>query len=93
MNIKEYGQQIFNKFLGSLDNQKNHGFSGRKLTAFALVIVVIAIHVKWMALGDLKAMENILIIDYTFISALFGMTTYQSLKEKKEDPKDEEKPA
>lgn len=86
MSIKEYGQKIFDKFLGSLDNQKNQGFSGRKMTAFALVAVVIAIHIKWMALGDLKAMENILIIDYSFISALFGMTTYQSMKEKNENP-------
>ena len=86
MSVKEYINQIFNKFLGSLDNQKNQGFSGRKLTAFALVVVVIAMHIKWMALGDLKALENILIIDYSFISALFGMTTYQSMKEKKEDP-------
>lgn len=89
MNIKEYGQQILDKFIGSLDNIKNKGFSGRKLTAFALVVVVIAMHIKWMALGDLKEMESILIIDYTFISALFGMTTYQSMKEKKGDSKDE----
>lgn len=89
--MNQYLKQILDKFIGSLDNVKNKGFSGRKLTAFALVAMVIAIHIKWMALGDLRAMENILIIDYTFISALFGMTTYQTMKEKKDDQQPEVK--
>jgi hypothetical protein len=72
---------IFDKFLGSLDNQKNKGFSGRKMTAFALVCVVIAVHIKWLALGDLGNLEMVLTIDYAFIASLFGMTTYQSMKE------------
>lgn len=72
---------LFERFLGSLDNQKNKGFSGRKMTAFALVCVVIAVHIKWLALGDLGNLEMVLTIDYAFIASLFGMTTYQSMKE------------
>lgn len=72
---------IFDRFLGSLDNEKNKGFSGRKMTAFALVCVVIAVHIKWLALGDLGNLEMVLTIDYAFIASLFGMTTYQSMKE------------
>jgi hypothetical protein len=72
---------IFERFLGSLDNEKNKGFSGRKMTAFALVCVVIAVHIKWLALGDLGNLEMVLTIDYAFIASLFGMTTYQSMKE------------
>ncbi len=79
--MKDIISNLYNKFLGSLDNEKNKGFSGRKITAFGLVIVVIAIHIKWIVLADLGNIENILIIDYSFISALFGMTTYQSMKE------------
>lgn len=79
--MKDIISNVYDKFLGSLDNEKNKGFSGRKVTAFALVCIVVAIHIKWIILADLSNIENILIIDYSFISALFGMTTYQSMKE------------
>jgi len=78
--MKELFSNLFNNFLGSLNNKKDVGFSSRKLTAFVLIIVVIIIHIKWLALGDLTNIENILIIDYSFIASLFGMTTYQSMK-------------
>ena len=38
-------------------------------------------------MGNLSNLENVLIIDYTFISALFGMTTYHSLKTNGENHK------
>jgi len=78
--MKELFSNLYNNFIGSLNNKKDEGFSGRKLTAFVLVLVVIIIHIKWLALGDLTNIENILIIDYSFIASLFGMTTYQSMK-------------
>lgn len=78
--MKEVVSNLFNNFLGSLNNKKDVGFSSRKLTAFVLMIVIIIIHIKWLALGDLTNIENILIIDYSFIASLFGMTTYQSMK-------------
>jgi hypothetical protein len=56
------------------------GFSSRKLTAFVIVVLVIIIHAKWLMLGNLAQLEMVLTIDYAFISALFGMTTFQSLK-------------
>ena len=58
----------------------NAGFSSRKLTAFILVSLVVLAHLKWLNLGDLTQLGEVLIIDYTFISALFGMTTYQKIK-------------
>ena len=42
---------------------------------------MIAVHIKWLALGDLGNLEMVLTIDYAFIASLFGMTTYQSMKE------------
>ncbi len=56
------------------------GFSSRKLTAFVIIVLVIIIHAKWLMLGNLSQLEMVLTIDYAFISALFGMTTFQSLK-------------
>jgi len=70
---------MIKKLLASLDNT-NHGYSSRKLTAFVIVSLVVLAHVKWLNLGYLTQLGEVLIIDYTFISALFGMTTYQKLK-------------
>jgi len=68
-------------------NTKREGFSSRKLTAFIIVTLVVIAHIKWITMGNLSNLENVLIIDYTFISALFGMTTYHSLKTNGENHK------
>jgi len=80
---------LYNKFLGSLDNRKDIGFSGRKLTAFAIVIMIIITHIKWITLGNFEQLEMVLTIDYMFIAALFGMTTIQSMKENSKIPPSE----
>ena len=64
--MKEVVSNLFNNFLGSLNNKKDVGFSSRKLTAFVLMIVIIIIHIKWLALGDLTNIENILINNWNF---------------------------
>ncbi len=56
------------------------GFSSRKLTAFVIIILVVIVHAKWLMMGNLSQLEMVLTIDYAFISALFGMTTFQALK-------------
>ena len=60
----------------------NAGFSSRKLTAFTIIACIVAAHVKWLSLGDLTQLGEVLIIDYGFVAALFGMTTYSGLKTK-----------
>lgn len=80
-------KDFIQKLIDSLENNTK-GFSGRKLTAFAIVICVIAAHVKWITLGDFSQLETVFMIDYGFISALFGMTTYQNLKSKSPDTTD-----
>ena len=60
----------------------NAGFSSRKLTAFTIIACIVAAHVKWLSLGDLSQLGEVLIIDYGFVAALFGMTTYSGLKSK-----------
>jgi hypothetical protein len=60
----------------------NAGFSSRKLTAFIVIACVVAAHVKWLSMGDLSMLGEVLIIDYGFVAALFGMTTYSGLKSK-----------
>jgi hypothetical protein len=84
-------KEIIDNILKSF-NTKREGYSSRKLTAFVIVLLVIIIHVKWLMLGNLTQLEMVLSIDYAFIAALFGMTTYHSLKsnggkgDKKEEP-------
>jgi len=72
-------KQLLNKLISSLDTHTK-GFSARKLTAFAVMLCVIAAHVKWLSLGDFAMLGEILLIDYAFVAALLGMTTYQNIK-------------
>lgn len=82
-------KKIFNDLYDSF-KVSEIGLSSRKLTAFVIVILVIIVHVKWLMLGNLTQLEMVLTIDYAFISALFGMTTFQTLKSfNKTDSKDE----
>jgi hypothetical protein len=77
-------KQIVQKLIDSFDTTTK-GFSSRKLTAFIIVACVIAAHIKWLSIGDLTQLGEVFIIDYTFIAALFGMTTYSGIKNGKED--------
>ncbi len=72
-------KDFINKLISSLDVHTK-GFSARKLTAFGVMICVIAAHIKWLSLADFSLLGEILLIDYTFVAALLGMTTYQSIK-------------
>lgn len=74
-------KELINKLIASFD-VSNKGYSARKLTAFIIISCVVAAHIKWIALGDFTQLGEIFIIDYTFIAALFGMTTYSALKNK-----------
>ncbi len=65
-------KDILNKIIGSLDN-KSHGFSSKKLTAFIVVACVVAAHIKWITLGNFEQLEMVLTIDFSFISVLFGI--------------------
>ncbi len=60
----------------------NAGFSSRKLTAFTIISCIVAAHVKWLCMGDFSMISEVFIIDYGFVAALFGMTTYSGLKAK-----------
>lgn len=75
-------KELYQKILSSFDTH-SQGFSSRKLTSFVITACVVAVHIKWIALGDFSKLESVLYIDYMFIGALLGLVTYQSIKEKK----------
>jgi hypothetical protein len=72
-------KKYLDKLISSLDTHTK-GFSARKLTAFVIIICVIAAHIKWLSLADFSLLGEILMIDYAFVAALLGMTTYQNIK-------------
>ena len=74
-------KDILTKIIGSLDN-KSHGFSGKKLSAFIVIGCVVAAHVKWIAEGNFDMLEIVLTIDYAFIATLFGI----NVVDKKQNP-------
>lgn len=88
--MKEYLNDIIRGLISSFDNTEK-GFSSRKLTGYAIVMCVIAAHIKWMALGNLSNLETILTIDFGFISVIFGLTTFGP-KKPIETPEKEAKP-
>lgn len=77
-------RDILNKILDSFDTSKK-GFSGRKLTAFIIVLCVLSAHIKWISLGNFEQLEMVLTIDYGFLSVLFGLTTYSAIKQTSND--------
>jgi hypothetical protein len=83
-------KEIFDNILKSFNNREE-GYSSRKLTAFVITILVVIIHIKWIALGDFTHLDMVLTIDYGFIAALFGMTTYHSIKKIKTNKADDTK--
>ncbi len=71
-------KKILSYIFSALDTHSK-GASARKSSAFVVVLLVIAAHVKWISLGDFAQLETVLIIDYGFIAGCLGMTTYETI--------------
>ena len=60
------------------------GWSARKLTAFIVTILVIIAHIKWIMScyknSDFSLLPEVLIIDFSVILTLLGLTTWERLK-------------
>lgn len=79
-------KQILTNILGTFNN-KEDGWSAKKVTAFVLVVCVVSAHVKWIAISDyekfMSHFEMVLTIDFGFVLTLFGINEYS----KKQTPK------
>jgi len=84
-------KEFYRNILGSFDNKRDNGFSGRKLTAFTLTVCVVYMHYVWGLNNEFT--ENILIIDLVGVGFFLGLvTTEQIIKFKggtNEQPKTE----
>lgn len=65
------------------------GYSARKLTSAAVMMLVIIAHVIWIkhcfVKEDFSLLSEVLIIDYGFVAALLGMTTYSQNQQNKKN--------
>ena len=81
----------FLKWVKSSFDTYSKGASARKLTAFSITACVLLMHIMWLRYAyrheNFALLPEILIIDYSFIAALLGMTTYQYIKTKENGTK------
>ncbi len=88
MNIKSIIVAFINNIVKSFDN-KDGGFSGRKLTAFVVTCLIVYIHIKWVNScyknNHFSLLPEILIIDFSAVFALLGLTTWERVIGKKDD--------
>lgn len=87
---------IYAGIVGSLDNKKGNGFSARKLTSIATMIMLILVHSSWLKYAFLKEdfeyLTEVLIIDECFVLLLLGIVTMEqvaALKNNKQEDKPE----
>jgi len=85
-------KKIFNDFKNNLSASfkfEKGGYSARKLTSAAVMLMVIVAHIVWIKhcfqKSDFNLLSEVLIIDYGFVAALLGMTTYSQNQQHKKN--------
>jgi hypothetical protein len=82
-------KELVRKILGSFDTVTKNAFSARKLTALSIMICVIVAHIAWLKHAfvkeDFMLLAEVLMIDYGMIALCLGMTTYEAIKNKKNE--------
>lgn len=79
--------KAFLLYVQSSFDTHSKGASARKLTAFIITVCVFLAHVFWIRScvisKNFSSLEHILIIDFSFISALLGLTTLETMQKNK----------
>jgi hypothetical protein len=93
--MKKILNDFKNNLSGSFKFDKG-GYSARKLTSATIILMVVIAHSIWLkhcfTKEDFSLLSEVLIIDYGFVAALLGMTTYSQNvlnKQNKNDTKAE----
>jgi len=84
--MKKILNDFKNNLSGSFKFEKG-GYSARKLTSATIILMVVIAHIIWLkhcfVHEDFSLLSEVLIIDYGFVAALLGMTTFsQNMQEK-----------
>lgn len=85
--IYKYVQMFIDNIVHSFNGSKK-GSSAKKLSAFAIMNCIIALHVFYFMNFDMNYFIEILITDFAFVSALFGIGTYEKKIEKTPENKE-----
>jgi len=92
MKIKAKISEIYRGLIGSLDNNKNTGFSARKITVLVVMVCVIFVHASWLKHAflreDYEFIIEILTIDSLFVLLLLGIVTIEQISKLKNGKKD-----
>lgn len=72
-------RKLLDKIAGSFRTTEG-GYSARKLTAFAFVVMTLSIEVTWLLSGDWIYLTEVLTVNVAFISTLLGLTTWEGIK-------------
>jgi len=93
MKIKAKITEIYKGIIGSLDNNKNSGFSARKITVLVVMVCVVFIHASWLKHAflreDYEYIIEILTIDSLFVLLLLGIVTIEQISKLKNGSKNE----
>jgi nitrogen fixation/metabolism regulation signal transduction histidine kinase len=81
--IRRIVKTLYDKVIGSLDNQKGNGFSARKLTSAIAMTCYVLIQVSWLKHAflreDYEYIIEILVINACFILLLLGIITMEQV--------------
>jgi len=86
--MKDIIKRITDDFLHSFNGTKR-GASAKKYTAFVIVVCIVGVHVQYSLHFDVHYMLEVLIADMGFVTALFGIGTYEKAKTPQEGQSDE----
>jgi ABC-type uncharacterized transport system permease subunit len=93
MKIKAKITEIYEGLIGSLDNNKNSGFSARKITVLVVMVCVIFVHASWLKHAflreDYEYIIEILTIDSLFVLLLLGIVTIEQISKLRNGSKEE----
>lgn len=66
--------------------------SARKLSAFWVIVLITFVHILWLGYAfkneKFELIPEILFIDFGFVAAALGMTTYENIKKMKDESKE-----
>jgi predicted Na+-dependent transporter len=82
--------QLFQTFIESFNGPDGKP-SSKKLTTFLFVLLFVSLHISYLIYAfdksDFSSIENVMIIELTFLGALFGIDVVRLFKFSKTDSK------
>lgn len=82
-------KKILSKVSGSLKDPVSGNWSGKIISAFMVSALIFIAHIFWLKssfiTNDFSKLENVLIIDYTYLTAVYGLRTVEKWQDAKKE--------